>query len=242
MLMAVALSGCSQLPAELEQNRLKWEKQGKDGYTYTLEYHRFKMSYGPVVKRALPAVVCIEGQGKAAKPKGDDPDPGFGSGVLIDPAGVVLTNYHVVAHTPTVEVTLQDGRKFTSKDIRRDPKSDLAVIKLESKEPMPFLEFGDSDAMEVGDGGEQTELADYAPVGIARRRLDDLPVNRRSVENRRGDFVDERFTVCHAASLRPAAPGRVARLCGPHPAWACRASPPVRPLAADRGDDRRRRR
>src|SRR5262245_22647488 len=50
-------------------------------------------SYGPVVKRVLPAVVCIEGKGKAAaRPKLDDVDPGFGSGFLIDPAGVVVTN------------------------------------------------------------------------------------------------------------------------------------------------------
>ena len=51
LLMAAMLPSCDATPAELEQNRLKWEKQGKDGYTYTLEYHRFKMSYGPVVVR-----------------------------------------------------------------------------------------------------------------------------------------------------------------------------------------------
>ncbi len=61
-----------------------------------------------------------------------------------------------------VEVTLQDGRKFTSKDIRRDPKADLAVIKLDTKEALPFLEFGDSDAMEVGD----RVLAVGAPFGL----------------------------------------------------------------------------
>jgi serine protease Do len=120
------------------------------------------MSYGPVVKRSLPAVVCIEGKGKAAKPKLDDPDPGFGSGVIIDPSGVVLTNNHVVAESPEVEVTLQDGRKFATKDIRRDPKTDIAVILLASKEPLPFLEFGDSDAMEVGD----RVLALGAPFGL----------------------------------------------------------------------------
>jgi serine protease Do len=120
------------------------------------------MSYGPVVKRTLPAVVCIEAQGKAQKAKFEDLDPGFGSGVVIDPAGIVLTNHHVVANTPAVQVTLQDGRKFTSKDIRRDPKTDLAVVRLEAKEPLPFLEFGDSDAMEVGD----RVLALGAPFGL----------------------------------------------------------------------------
>ncbi len=120
------------------------------------------MSYGPVVKKVLPAVVCIEGKGKVARPALDDPDPGFGSGVLIDPAGVVLTNHHVVADSASVEVTLHDGRKFLAKDIRRDPKTDLAVIRLETKEPLPFLEYGDSDAMEVGD----RVLALGAPFGL----------------------------------------------------------------------------
>jgi serine protease Do len=120
-------------------------------------------SVSPVVKRVLPAVVSIEGQGRpAARPKLDDPDPGFGSGFLIDPSGVVVTNNHVVRETTVVEVTLQDGRKFTSKDIRRDPKTDLAVIRLDAKEALPFLEFGDSDAMEVGD----RVLAVGAPFGL----------------------------------------------------------------------------
>ncbi|MCE9566609.1 MAG: trypsin-like peptidase domain-containing protein [Planctomycetes bacterium] len=119
-------------------------------------------SYAPVVKRVLPAVVCIEGKSKSTRPKLDDIDPGFGSGVLIDPLGIVLTNNHLVADINSVDVTLQDGRKFTSKEIRRDPKTDLAVIRLEGKEPFPFLEFGDSNAMEIGDH----VLACGAPFGL----------------------------------------------------------------------------
>ena len=115
----------------------------------------------PVVKRVLPAVVCIEGKGKA-RPNLDDLDPGFGSGFIVDPSGVVVTNNHVVRDTNVVEVTLHDGRKFTSKDIRRDPKADIAVIRLESKEPLPSVEFGDSDAMAVGD----RVLAVGAPFGL----------------------------------------------------------------------------
>ncbi len=120
------------------------------------------MSYAPVAKRVLPAVVVIESKAKMARPKLDDPDPGFGSGVLIDALGIVLTSNHLVADVGTVEVTLQDGRKFTSKEIRRDPKTDLAVIRLESKDPLPFVEFGDSSAMEVGD----RVLAFGAPFGL----------------------------------------------------------------------------
>ena len=120
-------------------------------------------SYSPVVKRVLPAVVCLEGKGKTAtRPKLDEIDPGFGSGFIVDPTGVVVTNNHVVRDTTVVEVTLQDGRKFTSKDIRRDAKADLAIIRLDTKEALPFLEFGDSDAMDVGD----RVLALGAPFGL----------------------------------------------------------------------------
>ncbi len=119
-------------------------------------------SFSPVVKRVLPGVVCIEGKGRAKRAAGEDTDPGFGSGVLIDATGSILTNNHVVSDLESVEVTLADGRKFTTADIRRDPKTDLALIKLDAKEALPFLEFGDSDAMEVGD----RVLAVGAPFGL----------------------------------------------------------------------------
>ncbi|QJW99378.1 trypsin-like peptidase domain-containing protein [Frigoriglobus tundricola] len=119
-------------------------------------------SFAPVVKRVLPGVVCIEGQGRAKHTAGEDTDPGFGSGVIIDPSGVILTNNHVVSDLDVVEVTLTDGRKFTASDIRHDPKTDIALIKLEVKDALPVLEFGDSDAMEVGD----RVLAVGAPFGL----------------------------------------------------------------------------
>jgi serine protease Do len=125
-------------------------------------------SFSPVVKRVLPAVVSIEGKAKPrpkpapkAEPQPDE-EPEFGSGVIIDPSGVVLTSNHVVQGAESVEVTLHDGRKFASGDIRRDPKSDLAVIRLPAKDPLPFLELGDSDAMEVGD----RVLAFGSPFGL----------------------------------------------------------------------------
>jgi serine protease Do len=128
-----------------------------------------RTSYRDVVKKVLPAVVSIEAKARAARPKrradppedrkpsaemwpaAPDDSSNFGSGVLVDAKGVVLTNYHVVEDSDQVEVQLPDGRKFLSRDIRSDPKTDLAVIRVESKRPLPFLELGDSDAMEIGD-------------------------------------------------------------------------------------------
>ena len=116
------------------------------------------LSFRDVVKKVLPSVVNIDV--KLVQKNADD--PGFGSGVLIDASGVVLTNFHVVEGAESVEVQLQDGRKFTSKDIRKDAKSDLAVIVLKPDAPLPFLELGNSDAMEVGD----RVLAVGAPFGL----------------------------------------------------------------------------
>lgn len=87
---------------------------------------------------------------------------GFGSGFIIDPKGVILTNYHVVAGASEVEVQLHDGRKFVSKDIKGDPKTDLAIIRISSKKPLPYLELGNSDSMEIGD----PVLAAGAPFGL----------------------------------------------------------------------------
>jgi serine protease Do len=82
---------------------------------------------------------------------GRNPQVGFGSGFLVDPKGVVLTNNHVVNGADSVVVTLQDGRKFTSKDIKTDAMTDLAIVRLDTKENLPYLRLGDSGAMEIGD-------------------------------------------------------------------------------------------
>jgi serine protease Do len=100
-------------------------------------------------------------------PFGMMPDPGpragFGSGFIIDPDGVVLTNNHVVAGAHEVVVELNDGRKFTSRDIKADRKTDVAIIRLKGVKGLPHLEFGDSDQMEIGD----RVLAVGAPFGLA---------------------------------------------------------------------------
>lgn len=92
----------------------------------------------------------------------EGPHVGFGSGFIVDPKGVILTNYHVVDGADQVEITLTDGRKFPSKEVHADPKSDLAIVRIEAKAPLAFLELGDSDAMEIGD----RVLAVGAPFGL----------------------------------------------------------------------------
>jgi serine protease Do len=91
------------------------------------------------------------------------PHHGLGSGFFVDPKGVILTNYHVVKGADQVTILLQDGRKLVSKDIKTDPRTDLAVIRVQAPTPFPYLDLGDSSAAEIGD----RVLAVGAPFGYA---------------------------------------------------------------------------
>ena len=84
------------------------------------------------------------------------PQPGrevmaLGSGFIISPDGYIVTNNHVVGNAAKVTVTLQDNSKHEAKIIGRDEKTDIALIKIEAKEKLPFVSWGDSDNAKVGD-------------------------------------------------------------------------------------------
>jgi serine protease Do len=88
---------------------------------------------------------------------------GIGSGVITTKDGFILTNNHVVDGADEVKVALQDGREFNAKVIGRDPKTDIAVIKVDAKD-LPALQMADSDKVEVGD----VVLAVGNPFGIGQ--------------------------------------------------------------------------
>lgn len=78
--------------------------------------------------------------------------PGTGSGFIVDPKGLIITNNHVVADAVTLKVRLEDGRSFDGEVLGRDPLTDVAVVKLKGKfDALPFVKLGDSAAMKVGD-------------------------------------------------------------------------------------------
>ena len=130
-----------------------------------------------VAKQTIPAVVHIEVTERQEvsnplQPFENDPffkyffgDPkkmpkkfqreivGLGTGMLLDDAGHILTNNHVVAGATKIQVLLADGRAFDGKSVKiigTDPKTDLALIQIVEKGPFPHVSLGDSDKMEVG--------------------------------------------------------------------------------------------
>src|ERR1043166_8246874 len=148
-------------------------------------------SFAPVVKKVTPSVVkvYVTATVKNASHQipdefannpffrrffGDDfngqlrnmPAPkqhGLGSGVIVTKDGYLLTNNHVVDGADEVKVALNDGREFTAKVIGKDPKSDIAVVKIDAKD-LPAIELADSDKLEVGD----VVLAIGNPFGVGQ--------------------------------------------------------------------------
>jgi serine protease Do len=98
------------------------------------------------------------------------PRSGMGSGVIIDPAGIVLTNNHVVDGADEVIVHLSDGREFKADDIKTDEKTDLAVIRIHGAGSLPAATMGNSDKLRVGDWvmaiGNPFELEQTVSAGI----------------------------------------------------------------------------
>ncbi len=104
--------------------------------------------------------------------EGEEPEfqSGVGSGVIIDETGVILTNNHVVQGASRVLVRLSDGRELEASDIKTDPLSDLAVLRVRAEAALPAAELGDSDELEIGDWviaiGSPFELEATVSAGI----------------------------------------------------------------------------
>ncbi|HEY7697727.1 MAG TPA: Do family serine endopeptidase, partial [Vicinamibacteria bacterium] len=103
---------------------------------------------------------------------------GMGSGFIVAPEGYVVTNQHVVANASEITVTLSDGKKLPAKLVGIDGKTDLALLKVESKEPLPYARFGDSETTRVGDWvvaiGNPFGLGGSATAGIVSARGRDI--------------------------------------------------------------------
>lgn len=144
------------------------------------------LSFAPVVKQAAPAVVNIYTRKvvqRRASPFAGDPfferffqdmfptqrtrrrvENSLGSGVILDPSGIVVSNHHVVGDADEITVVLQDRREYQARVILADEESDLAVLKLEDASDLPTLQLRDSDSLEVGD----LVLAIGNPFGVGQ--------------------------------------------------------------------------
>jgi S1-C subfamily serine protease len=112
------------------------------------------LSVREVAERVKPAVVqIVTDQGTARDPTSGRRGraTGIGSGAIVDTAGRILTNYHVVANAQNTAVALPDGRTFDARLVGTDADTDLAVIQI-SGDNLPVAPLGDSDQLAVGDG------------------------------------------------------------------------------------------
>ena len=152
-----------------------------------LQHETADFSFAPIVRKASPGVVNVYVRARVQafnSPFADDPffrrffgdgygEPServlssLGSGVIISPDGLVVTNTHVVKARGETEirVALTDKREFDAKIIAQDEKADIAILKIEAgSEKFPTLEFADSDSLEVGD----RVLAIGNPFGVGQ--------------------------------------------------------------------------
>ncbi len=129
-----------------------------------------RLSYAPVVQRVTPAVVNVYAAKvvKTRNPLFDDPlfrqffgggslpreqkQSSLGSGVIVDPSGLVVTNVHVIEGADEVRVALADKREFEADIVLKDTRTDIAVLRLkDSRERFPSVDLGNSDDLQVGD-------------------------------------------------------------------------------------------
>jgi len=145
-------------------------------------------AFAEIAKSALPAVVFIDVQTTVEMPPSRYHHPleeyfgreyfglpesrmprkyhqmGQGSGFIISRDGYILTNNHVVGDADRITVTLADGRKYDARLVGADPKSEVALIKIEDDHAFPFLELGNSDTLQVG----EWVLAAGNPFGLSQ--------------------------------------------------------------------------
>lgn len=201
----IGLSGCGRLKAEKEKddplppNAVPVATSAAAAATPAPTSHAAPevktgpLSFAPVAKRADPSVVTIYTLGE-----GEDADRGLftrrrgsgktlrglGTGFIVQKDGVVVTNNHVVEGAGRILVQLSDERRFPARVAGRDPRTDIAVVKIDNVTDLPAIQLGDSDTLEVGDWvvaiGNPFGLSHTVSAGIVSakgRGRDDVPLD-----------------------------------------------------------------
>ncbi|MBT6828742.1 MAG: trypsin-like serine protease, partial [Rhodospirillaceae bacterium] len=177
-LAALALIGVASGPLAI--NNVQAEGQSTVPVVFA------QANFADVIEAVSPAVVSIEtsrsvnlisGQGPGHQMM-PPPNKAFGSGFIIDGAGYVVTNSHVIDGGEAIFVTLMDGTRLAATIVGGDAKSDLALLKVDAGGDLPALRFGDSAAMRVGSQvvalGNPFGLGHSATVGIISAKGRDI--------------------------------------------------------------------
>ena len=110
---------------------------------------------------------------------------GTGSGVIVSQDGYIITNYHVIENSNSIEITTNDNKTYDAKVIGSDPDTDIAVLKIKAKQKLPYIYFGNSDATRIGEWvlavGNPFNLNSTVTAGIISAKSRDL--NKRDGKN-----------------------------------------------------------
>ena len=114
------------------------------------------------------------------------PQIGTGSGVIISPDGYIVTNNHVIAHASQLTVTMNNNKTFEASVVGTDPNTDIALLKIEADRPLPYLAFGDSDNLRLGEWvlavGNPFNLTSTVTAGIVSAKARDLGRNQSFIQ------------------------------------------------------------
>jgi Do/DeqQ family serine protease len=176
--------GAQPQPKQAAEQPLRLPSRPERQQAEPSSMNQVQLTFAPVVKRVAPAVVNIYSRSVTqvqVNPLFSDPffsqffgatpemrqrvQQSLGSGVIVRSDGMILTNNHVVAGGTDIVVALNDKREFKAKVLTADPRTDLAVLKIDTKgEKLPTVPFGDSDKVQVGD----LVLAIGDPFGVGQ--------------------------------------------------------------------------
>lgn len=138
-------------------------------------------SFADLAEKLTPSVVNISSFSQSETENGEGNTPlseSLGSGFIIDGNGYIITNNHVVDKAESISITLSDDTKTEARVIGKDPKTDLALIKIETKRPLNAVKFGDSDKIRVGDWvlaiGNPFGLGSSVTAGIVSAKSRDI--------------------------------------------------------------------
>jgi serine protease Do len=175
-LVLVSLVLAPLAPPPAAQETRYWREDA--GVTPAPELSRFNALLADLTEQLKPALVYVRVRRTPGKDREEDgpgePRRSSGSGFLIDPNGLIVTNAHVVEDADWLQVQLADGRRFTGRVVGQDSRVDLALVRIDGAANLPTLAIGDSNRVRVGEFvlalGHPFGLEQSVSFGIVSRK------------------------------------------------------------------------